>query len=73
MDEELLQQMAMEDMMGGGGMGGMPPMDPMMDPAMAGGTGMTTIEVPDFAVPAVMELVAILEEQIGGAAASGMM
>lgn len=71
MDEELLQQMAMDDMMGG-----MPPMDPAMgmDPMMGGGgSGMTTVEVPDFAVPAVMELVAILEEQIAGGAAGPMM
>jgi hypothetical protein len=68
MDEELLQQMAMGDMMGG-----MPPMDPGMDPMAGGGSGMTTVEVPDFAVPAVMELIAILEEQISGGAAGAMM
>lgn len=70
MDEELIQQMAMGDMMGGG-------MDPAMmmpeDPMAGGGSGMTTVEVPDFAVPAVMELIAILEEQIAGGAAGGMM
>lgn len=67
MDEELmLQEAAMADMLGGGGApvdAGMPPMDPMMgggeDPM-----GVTEIPVPNFAVPAVIELIAMLEEEM---------
>lgn len=60
MDEEMLDAMAMEEMMGGA------PMDPM-----AGGMGadgeMVSVMVPAWTVPAVEELVAILSEGDMGA------
>jgi hypothetical protein len=57
MDEEMLNMMAMEDMMGGA------PMDPGM-----GGMGdeeMVSVMVPAWTVPAVEELIAILSEEGG--------
>jgi len=57
MDEEMLDMMAMEEMMGGA------PMDPGM-----GGMGdgeMVSVMVPAWTVPAVEELVAILSEDGG--------
>lgn len=59
MDEEMMEMLAMEEMMGGGGA---PPMDPMM--GEGDGSGVTEIPVPDFAVPAVLELIAMLEEEM---------
>lgn len=66
---------AMGQMMGGGmpggAPGGMPPMgDEMMDP-----NGMTEIPVPNFAVPAVLELIEILESEMmgGGVGETGQM
>ncbi len=56
MDPEMLDMMAMEEMMGGGMGGG-------MDPMMGGGMGeMVSISVPAWTVPAVEELVTILSE-----------
>jgi len=63
MEEEELQQAAMMDMMGGAG--GAPP----MDPGMGGGQdpmGVTEIPVPNFAVPAVLELISMLEDEMNG-------
>jgi hypothetical protein len=61
-----LEMAAMAEMMGGGGMppaqGGMPPMDESMDP-----NGMTEMPIPNFAVPAVLELIEILESEMMGA------
>jgi hypothetical protein len=57
MDEEMLNMMAMEEMMGGAPMGG------GMDPGMGGGMDeMVPVMVPAWAVPAVEELIAILGE-----------
>jgi hypothetical protein len=56
---------AMAQMMGGGmppAPGGMPPMDESMDP-----NGMTEMPIPNFAVPAVLELIEILESEMMGA------
>lgn len=76
MDEEL-EMMALTDMMGE------PAIDPMadmgMDPMMAemGGDpnadpmGVTEVPVPNWAVPAVIELISLLE-QTAGAEAGGM-
>lgn len=55
-DDEMLEQEAMMGMMGDPMMGGMD--DPM------GGT--VSVQVPEWAVPAVMEFVAMLEEEAGG-------
>jgi len=65
MEEEALQQAAMMDMMGGGGA---PPMDPMaMDPAAGEDPfAIEMVPVPLFAVPAVVELVAMLEDEMMG-------
>jgi hypothetical protein len=57
MDEEMMNMMAMEEMMGGA------PMDPGMG---AGGDEMVSVMVPGWAVPAVEELIAILSEEGGG-------
>jgi hypothetical protein len=60
MDPEMLDMMAMEEMMGGAPMGG----------GMGGGMGegeMVSVMVPAWTVPAVEELVAILSEGEGGA------
>jgi hypothetical protein len=66
---EDLEMMALQGMMGPE-MGGAPPMDPMMDP-MAGGVdpnadpmGVTDLPVPNFAVPAVIELISLLEQTV---------
>jgi len=40
----------------------MPPMDPMMGGEMADPEGVTEIPVPNWAVPAVLELLSLLEE-----------
>jgi hypothetical protein len=66
MDDEMLDMMAMEEMMGGA------PMDPM-----AGGMGgdmeqMVPVMVPAWAVPAVEELITILGEGELGDAMGGM-
>lgn len=65
MDEEMMDMMAMEEMMGGAPMdpgmgGGMPPMED------EGDSGVTNIPVPNFAVAAVLELIAMLEEEMAG-------
>jgi hypothetical protein len=52
-----LDMMAMEQALGGGA-----PMDPMMDPGAMG--DMVPLQVPSWAVPAVEELVSILEAEI---------
>lgn len=58
MDEDMLAEMAMADMMGGAPDGmAAPAGDPF---------AMTQISVPAFAVPAVMELVAGLEQEMSG-------
>jgi hypothetical protein len=57
MDEQMIQQAAMDEMlgMGGGGMGGgMPAEDPFATEAPV---GYTMVYVPDEVLPAVMELV----------------
>ena len=67
MDE--LEMMALQGMMGPD-MGA--PMDPMMDPGMGmddgmGGMdplGVTELPIPNFAVPAVLELVSLLEQTL---------
>jgi hypothetical protein len=51
-----LDMMAMEQALGGGA-----PMDPGMDPAMG---EMVPVTVPSWAVPAVQELISILEQEI---------
>jgi hypothetical protein len=56
MDEEMMNMMAMEEMMGGAPMGG----------GMGGGDEMVSVMVPAWAVPAVEELIAILSEGEGG-------
>lgn len=56
MDEEMLDAMAMEEMMGGA----------PMDAGMGGGDEMVSVMVPAWTVPAVEELVAILSEDDGG-------
>jgi hypothetical protein len=63
MDE--LEMMALQGMMGPE-MGGAPPMDPMMDAGMGAQDpmGMTEIPVPNFAVPAVIELISLLEQTL---------
>ena len=59
MDEEMMDMMAMEEMMGGSPMGGgMPPMGD------EGDEGVTNVPVPNFAVAAVLELIAMLEEEM---------
>lgn len=48
----------------------------MPDPMMGGEMdemGTTNIPVPNFAVPAVMELIAMLEEEMAGGGEGGMM
>ena len=63
MDPEMLDMMAMEEMMGGA------PMSGGMDPMMGGGdmNEMVPVMVPAWTVPAVEELVAILGEgEMGG-------
>ena len=72
MDE--LEMMALQDMMGPAPMDA--GMDPMMD--MGGGDpmGVTQVPVPNFAVPAVMELISLLEQTVaneGGAMMDPMM
>ena len=62
MDEDMLEMMAMEEMMGGAPAGG--PMGEM--PVEGDGSGVTNIPVPDFAVAAVLELIAMLEEEMMG-------
>jgi hypothetical protein len=61
MDPEMLDMMAMEEMMGGGMGGG-------MDPMMGGGdmNEMVQVMVPAWTVPAVEELVAILSQGDAG-------
>jgi len=54
---EDLDLMAMQEAMGGGAPGG------GMDPGAAGG-GMVSMQVPEWAVPAVEELVGILEAEV---------
>ena len=65
MDE--LEMMALQGMMGPE-MGGAPPMDMGMgmDPGMGAEDpmGMTQIPVPNFAVPAVIELISLLEQTV---------
>lgn len=57
-----LDMMAMEQAMGGG-------MDPAMDPAMDPMMGeMVPVTVPSWAVPAVQELISILESEIASGA-----
>lgn len=56
MDEEMMNMMAMEEMMGGAPMGG----------GMGGEDEMVSVMVPAWAVPAVEELIAILSEGEGG-------
>ena len=63
MDEEMMDMMAMEEMMGA------PPMDPGMGGGMPpmgdeGDEGVTNVPVPNFAVAAVLELIAMLEEEM---------
>jgi hypothetical protein len=58
MDEEMLNMMAMEEMMGGA-----PPAGMGMDPMAGGGDSeMVPVMVPAWTVPAVEELVSILSE-----------
>lgn len=57
-----LDAMAMEQALGGG-----PAMDPAMDPGMG---EMVPVTVPSWAVPAVQELVSILEAEIASGAIS---
>lgn len=64
MDEEMMQMLAMEEMMGGGmGAGG----GAGMDPFAAGDSpaGYTMVYVPDAVLPAVMELVDSAEMGMG--------
>lgn len=68
MDEEMMQMMAMEQMLGAGG-------DPMSDPMGGGGDsppGYTMVYVPDAVLPAVMELVDAVEGGGGAMSAGGM-
>lgn len=58
MDEEMMNMMAMEEMMGG-----MPPADPGMG---GGDMDMVSVMVPSWTVPAVEELVSILSEGDAG-------
>jgi hypothetical protein len=59
-DDEMLEQEAMLGMLD--------------DPMMGGATpGMVSIEVPEWAVPAVMEFVAVLEQESAGAGMDPMM
>lgn len=62
MDEEMMNMMAMEEMMGGAPVGG------DMGAGMGGGDEMVSVMVPAWAVPAVEELIAILSESDMGAA-----
>jgi hypothetical protein len=58
MDEEMLQQAALEQMLGGGAPVGDPMGDPMAaDPFGSSPPGYTMVYVPDSILPAVMELV----------------
>lgn len=60
---------AMQQMMGGGMPGGMPGGDAPLDM-----NGVTEIPVPNFAIPAVLELIEILEtEMMGGGSPEGGM
>lgn len=73
--EDDIEMMAMQEMMGGGG--GMPPMgggQPPAAPTEAGmdPNGMTEIPVPNFAVPAVLELIEILQSEMMGAGTDQM-
>jgi hypothetical protein len=65
MDEEMMEMMAMEEMMGGAPMGeaGVPPMEDGDE------GGVTNVPVPNFAVAAVLELIAMLEEEMMGESA----
>jgi hypothetical protein len=64
MDEEMMQMMAMEEMMGGGmGAGGGMGMDPFG--AGDAPAGYTMVYVPDAVLPAVMELVDSAEMGMG--------
>ncbi len=67
MDPEMLDMMAMEEMMGGGMGGGMDPM------AGGGDNEMVPVMVPAWTVPAVEELVMILSEGEGGMGGDPMM
>ena len=61
MDPEMLDMMAMEEMMGGA------PMDPMAGGMGGGMDEMVPVMVPAWAVPAVEELIVILSEgEMGG-------
>jgi hypothetical protein len=75
--EDDVQMMAMQEMMGGGMPpmdGGMPPMPPSgggapMPPGgeMGDPSGVTEVSVPNFALPAVLELLEVLESEMAGA------
>jgi hypothetical protein len=73
-DEAMLQEMAMQGMMGPAGPpmgGGMPPAGPPPgDPMAGGGEGLVTIEVPEFALPMIAELLSSLIGGGPGAAAA---
>lgn len=74
MDEEMMQMAAMEQALGGGGMPPAPmgaaPMGAPADP-MAAGSAMVTIEVPEFALPYIAELLSSLIAAEGGGAPMG--
>jgi hypothetical protein len=72
MDEEAMQMAAMQQALGGGGMGGAPmegPADPFGGEAPP---GYTTVYVPDSVLPAVMELVGQAEGSAESPEMAGM-
>ena len=64
MEEDMIAEAALAQAMGGGMGGGMPA--PAAPPA-GDGTGLVTIEVPEFALPYIAELLSSLTSGGGGA------